>query len=162
MQPPSGQNRTAAKRNYVAKCHPPWENRVRKGVRDIQTALMNMLENSLLDHCEEDGEFFADLYESITRQFGLPEWMGYNAHLQLALEKKDKEESLAILRKMLPAMKKKWNPQHNPLYRYTVVSNSARFSDRLADIFYDELTNNEEYAFIRDDAEFAELISSGQ
>lgn len=121
---------------------------------------MNMQELSQLDRCEEDAEFFADLYENITCQFGLPEWMGYNAHLQLALEKKDKEESLAILRKMLPAMKKKWNPLHNPLYRYTDVSNSAWFSDRLADIFYDELANNEEYAFIREDAKFEEWMKN--
>lgn len=88
-----------------------WEHRVLKGVTDIQTALANMFEIALQEKRENDANFFADMYEAVTRQFCLPEWMCYNVHLQLALTKKDKDRSLAILQKMLPAMKKEWNTQ---------------------------------------------------
>lgn len=50
-----------------------------------------------------------NMYEVVTRQFCFPEWMRYNAHLQLALVKKDKDKSLSVLQKMLPAMRKEWN-----------------------------------------------------
>ena len=78
-----------------------------KGVTDIQTALINMLEIALLEKCNDNAEFFADMYKTITRQFCFPEWMRYNAHLLLAIDKKNKDECLSILKKMLPAMKKR-------------------------------------------------------
>lgn len=135
-----------------------WECRVLKGVTNIQTALINMLEIALAEESEECAEYFADKYESITRQFCLPEWMRYNAHLQLALEKKDKDESLSLLGKMLPAMKKEWNPQECQLYRKVKDSGLNFFSDRLVDTICGELTDKEEYAFLQDCAEFKKLM----
>lgn len=63
-----------------------------------------MLETALQEKRQKDADFFADMYEAVTRQFCFPEWMRYNAHLQLALVKKDKDKSLSVLQKMLPAM----------------------------------------------------------
>ncbi len=136
-----------------------WEHRVLKGVTDIQTALINMLEIALLENRNDNAEFFADMYEAITRQFCFPEWMCYNAHLQLAIEKKSKEESLSILKKMLPAMKKEWNPQDCQLYRNAKKSGSTFSTSRLADTLCEELAGKEEYAFIRDCVEFEELMA---
>ncbi|WP_448910405.1 hypothetical protein [Holdemania massiliensis] len=94
-----------------------WEKRILHGVTKLQTALINMLELALHDHRDDVAELIAELYAGLSHQFCLPEWMVYNAHLQLALERKDKETCLSILKKMLPAMKKVWNPQACPLYR---------------------------------------------
>lgn len=74
-----------------------WEHRVLKGVTDIQTALANMFEIALQEKRENDANFFADMYEAVTRQFCLPEWMCYNVHLQLALTKKGKDRSLGLV-----------------------------------------------------------------
>lgn len=136
-----------------------WEHRVLKGVTDIQTALINMLEIALLEKCNDNAEFFVDMYKTITRQFCFPEWMRYNAHLLLAIDKKNKDECLSILKKMLPAMKKEWNVQDCQLYRNAKDSESTLFSSRLADTLCDELATKEEYAFVRDCIEFRELMA---
>lgn len=136
-----------------------WEHWLLKGVTEIQTALANMLEIALQENRVNDADFFADLYEAVTRQFCFPEWMCYNAHLQLAFVKKDKDRSLSILQKMLPAIKKEWHPQDYQLYRNANGSDSTFFSSKLAKTFTDELANNEEYAFLRDGSEFEELIA---
>ena len=136
-----------------------WEHQVLKGVTDIQTALANMLEIALQEKRENDADFFADMYEAITRQFCFPEWICYNVHLQLALVKKDKGRSLSILQKMLPAMKKEWNTQDYQLYRNVNGSDSTFFSSKLAKKITDELANNEEYAFLREGSEFEELMA---
>lgn len=136
-----------------------WEHRVLKGATEIQTALVNMLEIALREKRENDAGFFADMYEAVTRQFCFPEWMCYNAHLLLALEKKDKGRSLSILQKMLPSMKKEWNPQDYQLYHNSNGSGSTFLSGKLAKTITDELANNEEYAFLRDSSEFEELIA---
>lgn len=135
-----------------------WERRVLKGVAEIQTALVNMLDIALLEKRENDADFFADMYETVTRQFCFPEWMCYSAHLQLTFAKKDRGRSLSVLQKMLPAMKKTWNPQDYQLYRNANVIGSTFFS-KLAKPITDELVNNEEYAFLHDSSEFEELIA---
>ena len=84
--------------------------------------------------------------------------MYYNAHLQLALAKKDKGGSLSILRKMLPAMEKEWNTQNCPLYRNADGSGFTWLSGKLVKTIADELANSEEYAFLRDGSEFEKLI----
>lgn len=136
-----------------------WERRALRGVTEIQTTLINMLETALLEERESDAAFFADAYETLARQFCLPEWMRCNAHLQLALAKKDRERSLSVLQKMLPAMKKEWRPQDCPLYRSTAGGASADFSGKLAQKICDELMNSEEYAFLRGGAGLEALIA---
>ena len=129
------------------------------GVTKIQLALMNMLEIALHENRNTDAEFFADMYEAITRQFSLPEWMRWSAHLQLAIEKKDKAESLSILSKMLPALREEWRPQDSALYQNAVRTGASSFSGKLANFFCGELIAQDEYAFIRDCAEFRELMA---
>ena len=136
-----------------------WEHRVLKGVTEIQTALINMLEIALQEKRENDAVFLADMYEDVTCQFCFPEWMCYNAHLHLALVNKDKVRSLLILQKMLPAMKKEWDTQNCRLYRNADGSDSTWLSSKLVKTITDELANNEEYAFLRDGSEFEELIA---
>ena len=135
-----------------------WERRALRGITEIQTALLNMLETALLEKRESDAAFFADAYEALARHFCLPEWMRCNAHLQLALAKKDRERSLAVLQKMLPAMKSEWRPQDCPLYRSAEGGAFANFSSKLAQKICDELMNSEEYAFLRGGAGLEELI----
>lgn len=136
-----------------------WEHRVLKGVTEIQTALINLLEIALKEKRENDANFFADMYETITCQFCFPEWMRYNAHLQLALVKKDKVRSLSILQKMLPAMEKEWDTQNSPLYRNADGSDCTWLSAKLVKTIVDELANDGEYAFLRNGSEFEELIA---
>ena len=136
-----------------------WEHRAINGVTEIQTALIHLLEIALHEKREADASFFADLYETVTRQFCFPEWMCYNAHLQLALVQKDKSESLSVLQNMLPAMKKEWDTQNCPLYRNADGSGSTWLSGKLVKTIADELANNEEYAFLREGSELEELMA---
>lgn len=85
--------------------------------------------------------------------------MRYNAHLQLAIAKQDKTESLSILSKMLPAMRKEWNLQDCKLYQHAEGNDVTALSSKVANSFCEELSNNAEYAFIRDCTEFRELMA---
>lgn len=136
-----------------------WERRALRGVTEIQTALINMLETALLEERESDAAFLADVYEALTRLLCFPEWMCCNAHLQLALAKKDRERSLSVLQKMLPAMKNEWRPQDCPLYRSAEGGAFADFSSKLRQKICDELMNSEEYAFLRGGAGLEALIA---
>ena len=107
-----------------------WERRVLRGAAEMQTALINLLETALLEERESDAAFLADVYEALTRLLCFPEWMCCNAHLQLALAKKDRKRSLSVLQKMLPAMKNEWRPQDRPPYRRAGGGASAGFFEQ--------------------------------
>lgn len=136
-----------------------WEHRILNGVTEIQTALINMLEIASCENRNMDADFFADMYETITCTFSFPEWMRYNAHLQLALDKKDKDESLSILSKMLPAMRKEWKSQNCKLYRNLDGTEVTALSSKVADSLCEELNSKDEFAFMRDCTEFRELMT---
>lgn len=144
-------------KNY-AEAEKRWEHILLDAVTEIQTALVNMLEIALKENRHGDAEVLADRYEEVTRQFALPEWMRYNAHLLIALEHRDRERSLTLLEKMLPAMKEEWVPQKTPLYRTMENAGAAGLSGRLRDSFCEELLSKEEYAFLQNTAEFARLM----
>ena len=136
-----------------------WEHRIANGVTEIQTALINMIEIALYENRNMDADFFADMYKTITCTFSFPEWMCYNAHLQLALDKKDKGESLSILSKMLPAMRKEWKSQDCKLYRNLDGTEVIALSSKVADSFCEELNSKDEFAFMRDCTDFRELMA---
>ncbi len=137
-----------------------WEHRILKSVTEIQTALVNLLASAVLEKRKEDAHYFADLYESVTRQFCFPEWMRYNAHLLIALDTQNRDNFVAILKNMMPAMKREWNPQHCQLYRHAKNDGDTTFfSIRIAENLCAELSIKEEYAFLRDCADFEEMMA---
>ncbi len=136
-----------------------WEHRILNGVTQVQTALMNLLEIAVKEERKEDAAFYAELYETLSRNFSLTEWIAYSARLQLAVEWQDEEKCLAVLARMLPAMKKKWHPEESPLYRDIARRDPDAFSDRLTNVIRDDLENREELAFIRENAEFRKLMA---
>ena len=131
----------------------------REGVTEIQTALIHMMEIALHEGRDADADVLADRYEELTRQFSFPEWMRYNAHLYLALERKDADGSLSLLAKMLPAMKDAWNAQDHSLYRHWEGESVTWLSGRAADSFCEELQSREEYSFLRAHPQFRELMA---
>ncbi len=136
-----------------------WEHRILNGVTEIQVALVNMVEKALVEQEYEKAEFFADVYEKLICQFYFPEWMRYSAHLEIALERKDKERCLFLLRKMLPAMKKEWRAQQCPLYCDADTSDTTFLTGKLSEVICEELENKEEYLFLHDCTEFQELMA---
>ncbi len=136
-----------------------WEHRGLKGVTEIQTALIYLLETALLEKRANDAEYFADMYEMVTRQFCFPEWVCCNGYLQIALATKDRDKCLAILRKRLSAMKREWNLQNCQLYRHAKDTGNTTFLfSRDAESLCTELSAKEEYAFIREGSEFEEMM----
>lgn len=136
-----------------------WEHRILNGVTEIQLALINRLEIALYENRDTDADFFADKYETITSQFSLPDWMRYNAHLLIAIERKDKDKSISVLQKMLPVMKEEWEPQNCPLYYSKENAGATILSNKLLDTFCEELLCKEEYDFLHNSPEFEEMIA---
>lgn len=136
-----------------------WERRILSAVAEIQTALMGSMEIAVREHRMEDANFYAELYESVTRQFSLADWTACMAQLQLSVERKNSSDCLAILKKMLPAMKERWNSQRSPLYQHLRKDETAALSSQMLDTIQRELRTSEEFSFLRDSEGYSDLIA---
>lgn len=135
-----------------------WEHRILNSVTEIQTALMNMLDIAVKENRIEDADFYADVYEQVSRLFYVPQWIPYNAKLSLSVLKKDKKECLAALRSTLTSMREKWKPEENPLYRHLESSETNSFSERILPMIQEEMENGNEFAFMENSQEYQELL----
>lgn len=135
-----------------------WEHKILKGVIEIQSALLDMIVIALQENRSSDADCLAQKYESISNQFSLPKWQHYIGYLQVAMDRKDKDESISILSKMLPDMKKEWKPKNNILYRHIEGSDVTTLSTKVANSFCEQLKTDDEYAYLQECKEFEELM----
>lgn len=136
-----------------------WQKRILNSVSAIQRALINLAERSLREGDEEDAVYFADLHEKLSREFGCPAWKQYNAHLQIAAEKRDGDQCLAILKDMLPAMLKPWDPREYRLYQGIKCDEDGAYYAAVAtERFCNELLCEDKYAFISEHPDFVPLL----
>ena len=135
-----------------------WEHRILNSVTEIQTALMNMLDIAVKENRIEDADFYADIYEQVSKLFCVTPWIPYNAKLSLSVLKKDKKECLAALKSTLTAMREKWKPQENPLYRHLECSETNIFSEHILSMLQEEMENGDEFAFMESIQEYQQLL----
>nr|WP_317284017.1 helix-turn-helix transcriptional regulator [uncultured Sellimonas sp.] len=135
-----------------------WEHRILNSITEIQTALMNMLDIAVKEERIEDADFYADIYEQVSKLFYVTQWIPYNAKLSLAVIKKDKKECLAALKSILLAMHEKWKPEESPLYKHLDASETNILSERILDMFREEMENGNEFAFMDSSQEYQQLL----
>lgn len=135
-----------------------WGHRILKAVTEIQTALMNMLEIAADEERSQDADFYADMYESISRQFSIAEWVSYTAKMELSVKRQDRDACMKLLRKMLPATKEEWTPGESPLYRGMGRKVTSAFVSQIAETLERAVLTSEEFAFIREDPAFNQMI----
>lgn len=135
-----------------------WEHRILNSITEIQTALMNMLDIAVKEERIEDADFYADVYERASKLFYVTQWIPYNAKLSLSVIKKDKKGCLTALKSTLTAMREKWKPEENPLYKHLDSSETNIFSERILAMLQDEMENGNEFAFMESSQEYQQLL----
>lgn len=135
-----------------------WEHRILDSITEIQTALMNMLDIAVKEERIEDADFYADVYEQASKLFYVTPWIPYHAKVSLSVIKKDKQECLAALKSTLTAMRKKWSPEENPLYKHLDSSETNVLSERILAMLQEEMENGNEFAFLENSQEYGQLL----
>lgn len=128
----------------------------------VQSSLFALMEISLKQNRISDAEQIANAAAQLVKTFDLWEYASYVAQFLLSVSQKDIAACIALLKKMLPAAKKKWIPSHSPLYRHIPEKeNSFSLNEALLSklISSFENTSNQEYDFLREDPEFQKFIS---
>lgn len=138
-----------------------------KASRDLQNALLmtlnkvQMLLYKMVDVELESGDVqtakkIADKASQMPELFDLWKYNSFVAPLQIAGAKKDSDECIRILRKMLAALCTPWDMSNSPLfYRIAKVSDMKQMLPAILS----EMEQDSAYSFLQNCDEFKELVS---
>lgn len=108
-----------------------------------------------------EAEYIANVFKETAELYDLWECNSYMANLELAVFKKDEEESIKLLKCMFEGMRKKWDISSSPLYKnIKAKEGNSIMSDQLVSLFIKEIEKDEKFKFLRNNQKYLELINN--
>lgn len=139
-----------------------FENKLISTGTELFTILISMMEIALKENRVEDAKYFVKVLENINELFDFWDYNTHVAYFQLYIKLKDTENCLATLKKMLPAIRKKWDASASRLYTHikTKETEDAK-NEQFYSAFIDMLKNDSEndLDFIKNHPDFLELLN---
>lgn len=129
---------------------------------EIFSILLSMMEIALKENRNDDAKYFAEVLEKTTGLYDLWEYNSYVAYLQLYTEQKDTDNCLSVLKRMLPAMSKKWDISKSILYKHLKSKDSEdNLNEKFVLSFIKTLKSGKdnELSFLKDNKEFLDLLN---
>ncbi len=124
----------------------------------IQLLLLRLTDAELAAGEREKAEYAARTCQNMVPLLGLWEITAYLAPLSLAVECKDREKILPLLRGMLNAAVQPWDVTASALY-HRLQANSTRTLDQgIVTGMLTELSQDPQYDFLRDDERFQAIL----
>lgn len=156
------QGRLYIKKGEFDKASELFSYKLIEATTDIFTILISMMEIALKDGRKEDAKYFAEILEKTTDLYDLQDYNGQVGYFQLYSDEKDADNFVIVLKKMLEAMKKPWNPSKSKLYANMKVNQSEEGFEQFIDTFVNTLKSDVEgeLGFVKNNEEFNELINN--
>ena len=118
------QGRLYIKKGEFDKASELFSYKLIEATTDIFTILISMMEIALKDGRKEDAKYFAEILDKTTDLYDLLDYNGQVGYFKLYSDEKDADNFVIVLKKMLEAMKKPWNPSKSKLYANMKVNQS--------------------------------------
>ena len=131
------QGRLYIKKGEFDKASELFSYKLIEATTDIFTILISMMEIALKDGRKEDAKYFAEILEKTTDLYDLQDYNGQVGYFQLYSDEKDADNFVIVLKKMLEAMKKPWNPSKSKLYANIAEVGSGLSLQDLSHLFLD-------------------------
>lgn len=156
------QGRLYIKKGEFDKASELFSYKLIEATTDIFTILISMMEIALKDGRKEDAKYFAEILEKTTDLYDLWDYNGQVGYFKLYSDEKDADNFVIVLKKMLEAMKKPWNPSKSKLYANMKVNQSEEGFEQFIDTFVNTLKSDVEgeLGFVKNNEEFNELINN--
>lgn len=156
------QGRLYIKKGEFDKASELFSYKLIEATTDIFTILISMMEIALKDGRKEDAKYFAEILEKTTDLYDLWDYNGQVGYFKLYSDEKDADNFVIVLKKMLEAMKKPWNPSKSKLYANMKVNQSEEGVEQFIDTFVNTLKSDVEgeLGFVKNNEEFNELINN--
>ena len=156
------QGRLYIKKGEFDKASELFSYKLIEATTDIFTILISMMEIALKDGRKEDAKYFAEILDKTTDLYDLLDYNGQVGYFKLYSDEKDADNFVIVLKKMLEAMKKPWNPSKSKLYANMKVNQSEEGFEQFIDTFVNTLKSDVEgeLGFVKNNEEFNELINN--
>ena len=156
------QGRLYIKKGEFDKASELFSYKLIEATTDIFTILISMMEIALKDGRKEDAKYFAEILDKTTDLYDLWDYNGQVGYFKLYSDEKDADNFVIVLKKMLEAMKKPWNPSKSKLYANMKVNQSEEGFEQFIDTFVNTLKSDVEgeLGFVKNNEEFNELINN--
>ena len=156
------QGRLYIKKGEFDKASELFSYKLIEATTDIFTILISMMEIALKDGRKEDTKYFAEILEKTTDLYDLWDYNGQVGYFKLYSDEKDADNFVIVLKKMLEAMKKPWNPSKSKLYANMKVNQSEEGFEQFIDTFVNTLKSDVEgeLGFVKNNEEFNESINN--
>lgn len=156
------QGRLYIKKGEFDKASELFSYKLIEATTDIFTILISMMEIALKDGRKEDAKYFAEILEKTTDLYDLSDYNGQVGYFRLYSDEKDAANFVIVLKKMLEAMKKPWNPSKSKLYANMKVNQSEEGFEQFIDTFVNTLKSDVEgeLGFVKNNEEFNKLINN--
>ncbi|HZK33152.1 MAG TPA: helix-turn-helix transcriptional regulator [Tissierellaceae bacterium] len=129
-------------------------------VNEIQVILLKLMGVNMKENKIEEAEYMANTFEETAKLYDLWEYNSYTANFELAVFKKDEEESIRLLKCMFEAMKKKWDINSSLLYKnIKSKENNIGMENLLLSSLIKEIERDEKFEFLRSNQRYLKLIN---
>lgn len=128
----------------------------------VCSSLYTLTEIALNEERIDDARAIANISQQMVPLFHLWEYNSYVADFQIAVVQKDTDGCIAVLKKMLPAIQKKWNIADSPLYCHIP---QKEHPENLGDLMLPKILSEledireHEYDFLRSCPDFNRFLS---
>ena len=131
--------------------------------QELFPALLSLVDAEIAAGDLATAEALAKTAEAVARSLDQWEYTEHAAPLQVAVAQGDVRKAVRYLRLYLEAIDRPWKPFESPLYhRISNESNIGVLNERVISAMLKDLATNPAYDFLREDAEFQELIAQYQ
>lgn len=138
------------------------ENKILAAANDIYSSLFMLMDIALEEERISDAEYFAGKMVQTVNVFEMWDYSACAAEFTLAVKKQDKEEVMRVLKKMFPALEKKWKPCDSLLYSHISEKEGGErrqeFGRRFLKNLAAELQEDKDMEFIKEDEVFQKFL----
>lgn len=146
-------------RGEKAEARKQLDNMLFRRAGDVQQILLRLVQAELDEGNADQAQKLADVTQSFVGLLHMHPYTGHLAQLMPALDRQDEAQSIRCIRAMLDALCTPWTPGEGLLYPHSGVKKGGHIAkDMLAGIIR-EMRESEEYAFLRENAEFIALLA---
>lgn len=135
------------------------QNRLCMRAADMQQMLFQLVQMAVDEGDTDRAQALADTTQQFVTLLHMHPYTGHAAQLFVALARKNVQASLAHTRAMLNALEGPWSPGESPLYDKSGVKKSEHVGRGMLTGIVRELEESEEYAFLRGEAAFQEILA---
>jgi len=136
------------------------ENTLFRRVGDVQQILLRLEQAELDEGNMETGQALADLTQAFVSLMHMHPYVGHAAQMMAAIERRDAEAAIRAIYAMAEAMQTPWAPGECLPYRHANAQKSGKME--MLGSMLREIRESPEYAFLREDASFAQWLDAHQ